>query len=78
MQVRDAIRLWFPLRDAIKAREAVNYGDAWPGCDAVQSLDVTVEEERRKCVYLISRLQDAHAARILARASGMPGYMYLR
>ena len=77
MHIKTAIRLSYPLRDAIRAREAANIGE-WPGCDAVSTLDAIVEEERFLCRYLIRHLQDAHAARILARAAHMPGYMFSR
>lgn len=79
MSPRTVLRLARPLRAAIGAHHRLRYDDCpadyW---DRYAALREASDAAVRQVVYLIRFLADRHAAVLLARACGMPGYINLR
>jgi hypothetical protein len=74
--VRTAIIIARPLRAALRQREAINHTD-WPGHDDVSEIEQRIMIERMRVAYLVRALQNRHLAALLARAAGIPGYVYM-
>ena len=77
MNPRTAIRIAQTLSPRIGAHYRA-LSAPWPGADEYARLQRDSDEAERLLRYLVQHLADRHAADILARAAGCPGYINMR